>query len=62
MELELSPSVIEQLTERAKSLGIRPEELARAAVADLVARPAEEFEEAVEHVLKKNAELYRRLG
>ena len=62
MELELSPSVIEQLTERAKSLGIRPEELARAAVADLVVRPAEEFEEAAEYVLKKNAELYRRLG
>jgi hypothetical protein len=62
VELELSQSVIEQLNERAKSLGIRPEELARAAVADLVSRPAEEFENAAEHVLKKNAELYRRLG
>lgn len=62
MELELSESIIEQLTERAKSLGIRPEELARAAVADLVSRPAEEFENAAEYVLKKNAELYRRLG
>ncbi len=62
MELELSPTIIEQLNERAKTLGIRPEELARAAVADLVARPAEEFEEAAEYVLKKNAELYRRLG
>ncbi len=62
MELELSESIIEQLTERAKSLGIRPEELARAAVADLVSRPTEEFEHAAEYVLKKNAELYRRLG
>lgn len=62
MELELSPSVIEQLTQRAKTLGIRPEELAGAAIADLVSRPAEEFEEAAEYVLKKNAELYRRLG
>jgi len=62
VELELSESIIEQLTERAKSLGIRPEELARAAVADLVSRPAEEFENAAEYVLKKNAELYRRLG
>lgn len=62
MDLELSQSVIEQLNERAKSLGIRPEELARAAVADLVSRPAEEFENAAEYVLKKNAELYRRLG
>ena len=62
MELELSPTIIEQLTERAKTLGIRPEELARAAVADFVARPAEEFEEAAEYILKKNAELYRRLG
>lgn len=62
VELEFSSSVIEQLAERAKTLGIRPEELARAAVADLVARPAEEFEEAAEYVLRKNAELYRRLG
>lgn len=62
VELELSPSVMEQLNERAKSLGIRPEELARAAVTDLVSRPAEDFESAAEHILKKNAELYRRLG
>jgi len=62
VELELSPIIIEQLTERAKTLGIRPEELARAAVADFVGRPAEEFEEAAEYILKKNAELYRRLG
>jgi hypothetical protein len=62
VELELSQSVIEQLNERAKSLGIRPEDLARAAVADLVSRPAEEFENATEYVLKKNAELYRRLA
>jgi hypothetical protein len=62
VELELSESIIEQLTERAKSLGIRSEGLARAAVADLVSRPVEEFENAAEYVLEKNTELYRRLG
>ncbi len=43
VEVELSEIVVEQLAERAKSLGIRPEELARAAVADWVSRPAERF-------------------
>ena len=40
---------------------IRPEELARAGLDGFLARPREEFERAVESVLKKNADLYRRL-
>jgi hypothetical protein len=62
MELELSEAVLAQLAERAKKLGVRPEELARAAVADLVGRPDDDFEVAAEKVLAKNAELYRRLA
>ncbi len=62
LPLELSESQLESLRDRAKALGISPEQLAAAAVADLVSRPTEDFERAVAHVLTKNAELYRRLA
>ena len=52
----------ERLSKRAKQLGVSPESLARAAVEDLVAQPDAGFDEAVERVLAKNAELYRRLA
>ena len=53
---------MESLRERAKSLGISAEQLASAAVADLVAQPADEFRRVAAVVLEKNAELYRRLA
>jgi hypothetical protein len=62
LPVELSEHQIEALRERAKSLGISPEQLASAAVADLVNQPAADFEEAAARVLAKNAELYRRLA
>ncbi|MFT3767842.1 MAG: hypothetical protein QM820_20520 [Minicystis sp.] len=62
IEIDLSTTQVEQLRERAKSLGVRPEELARAAVADLLNHPGEEFLEAAEAVLQKNHELYKRLA
>ncbi|HSO00100.1 MAG TPA: hypothetical protein VLS89_17525 [Candidatus Nanopelagicales bacterium] len=62
LAIELSPSQADHLRERAKSLGISPEELARAAVADLLTSPEEEFRDAAELVLQKNKELYRRLA
>ena len=60
--IDLSPSLADRLRERAKSLGVQPEELARAAVADLLANPDDAFCAAAEDVLQKNAELYRRLA
>lgn len=49
-----------ELTEIAAGLGTTPEELVRASVEDLLGRP-EEFQKAVDYVLKKNQELYKRL-
>jgi hypothetical protein len=49
------------LKEIAAGLGTTPEELVRASVEDLLGRP-EEFKKAVDYVLKKNEELYRRLA
>ena len=60
--IDLSTTQADQLRERAKSLGVQPEELARAAVADLLTNPVEEFVEAAEAVLQKNHELYKRLA
>ena len=51
----------DQLRERAKSLGVHPEELARAAVVDLLSSPDEEFRTAAEEMLHENHELYKRL-
>jgi hypothetical protein len=60
--IELSDPQESRLRERAKALGVAPEELAKAAVEDLLETPDEEFASAADHVLKKNAELYRRLA
>jgi antitoxin FitA len=62
LALELTDSQLEALRARAKSLGISAEQLASAAVADLVAQPVEDFERAASRILSKNAELYRRLA
>jgi hypothetical protein len=59
---DLSPSQADQLRERAKSLGVQPEELARAAVADLLTSPDEGFRAVAEQVLQKNRQLYTRLA
>jgi hypothetical protein len=60
--IELSEPQESQLRQRAKALGVAPEDLARAAVADLLAQPEEDFNVAADQVLGKNAELYRRLA
>lgn len=60
--VELSDAEVELLTTTANRLGVCPEELARAALADLLGRSAEDFRNAAQYVLDKNQELYRRLS
>ena len=60
--IELSKEEETRLKEVAGPLGVTPEDLARAALNDLLARPAEDFEAAARKVLEKNDELYRRLA
>ena len=52
----------EALTRLARELNVPVADLAAAAVRDLLARPAPEFEDAARRVLAKNAELYKRLA
>jgi len=51
-----------RLEERARELGVDARELAKAAVNDLLTRPADDFDRAAQFVLEKNRELYRRLS
>lgn len=51
----------EQLTAAARERGVALEDLLRQITDDFLARK-EEFKSASEYVLRKNAELYRRLA
>jgi hypothetical protein len=59
---ELSSAQADKLKQEAQRLGVSPDDLARAAVSDLLAAPDQEFRTAAERVLQKNDELYRRLA
>jgi len=52
---------LSKLKEIATYLGVSPEDLVRASVEELVTRPEDAFERVVDHVIEKNAELYRQL-
>ena len=60
--IELPPAQADKLREEAARHGISPEELARAAVTDLLGTSDEDFRSAAERVLRKNKELYKRLA
>jgi hypothetical protein len=62
LAFELPQAQAEKLRDEAKRLGLAPEELARAALADLLSTPDAEFRAAADRVLQKNQELYRRLA
>lgn len=62
LALELAPAQAEKLRQEASRLGLAPEDLARAAVLDLLGTPDSEFRAAAMRVLQKNQELYRRLA
>jgi len=62
LTVDISDDRLAKLREVAKGLLVTPEELVVASIEDLLARPEDDFEQAVEYVLKKNTELYRRLA
>jgi hypothetical protein len=62
LTFELPQAQAEKLREEAQRLGLPPEDLARAALADLLGTPDAEFRAAAERILQKNEELYRRLA
>lgn len=60
--VEISGTREQRLAEIARRLNVRPEDLAAAAVEDLLAQPDADFRVAAQRVLEKNRELYRRLS
>ena len=50
------------LQEIAERFHVAPEELVRASLEELLARPSEDFQVALERVLSKNADIYKRLA
>ena len=62
LDIDLTPAQADRLRQEAERLNIAPEELARAAVADLLSERDQDFKGAAERVLEKYSELYRRLA
>ena len=62
LAFELFPAQAERLRQEAARLGVAPDDLARAALTDLLGTRYSDFESAARRVLDKNRELYRRLA
>ena len=62
LAIELSPAESKQLEDIATTMGVPIEELATAAISDLVHANSEDFENAASRILEKNRELYKRLS
>ena len=60
--ISISEARLEQLRRIATEAGTSAEALASASLEDRLRQPREKFTEAVQRVLQKNAELYRRLA
>jgi len=60
--IELPSERLQKLQEMASKFGVSMEELVRVSVEDMLTQPEEQFRNAAQYVLKKNAELYKRLA
>lgn len=60
--VQLDESKAELLREKAEKFGLSPNQFVAASIEDLLAQPEPEFEMAVQRVLSKNKELYKRLA
>jgi hypothetical protein len=58
----LSDEQLGRLQVRARHAGVTAEDLVRASLEEWLGRPGSDFAEAAQYVLRKNAELYRRLA
>ena len=62
LAIELPSAQADKLRAEAERLGLSPEDLARAALSDLLSTPEPEFQDAARRVLTKNQDLYKRLA
>ena len=62
ISIDLSEEQGAVLKQAASRLGLKPEDLARAGLSDMLGFFQEDFQQAAGYVLEKNRELYRRLS
>ncbi len=62
IKLKLSEDLAKKLAARAKERGLSAEAFVQLVTEEILNRSNDEFSQAVDHVLAKNAELYRRLA
>lgn len=62
LEVQIEEPTVDRLEAAAQKLGITPEELLRVSVEEKLERLDESFRAAVDQVVSKNAELYKRLA
>ncbi|HKH48358.1 MAG TPA: DNA-binding protein [Thermoanaerobaculia bacterium] len=60
--IDLSDEQALRLSELAREAGVAPEELLHAGVEAMLAQPKEDLTRAAQYVVRKNAEIYRRLS
>lgn len=60
--IPVSNDQLTKLEQKASRLGITLIDLVLLSIEEILARPDEEFRQATEYVLQKNAELYQRLA
>lgn len=58
----LPEGLAHKLKTLAAEAGVTPEELLRSSMEEWLSHPREDFARAADYVLRKNAELYRRLA
>ena len=62
LTITLSDERVKKLQEIADRFRVAPEELVRASLEELLSRPLDDFQQALDRVLSKNADLYKRLA
>jgi predicted transcriptional regulator len=60
--INISDEQLQRLQQLAQEIDTSPEDLLCANIEDWLTCPNKEFAQAADYVLKKNAELYRRLA
>ncbi|MFQ6114183.1 MAG: CopG family transcriptional regulator [bacterium] len=62
LTITLPEEIAEQLKEASEKIGVKPEELILSSLQEKLANLDSDFTDAMKYVLKKNAELYKRLA
>ena len=60
--INISDEQLHKLQQLAQESQVSPEDLLQSGIEDWLATPNDQFKQAANYVLKKNAELYRRLA